>query len=63
MHDSQREIAQGDYYSDFSLDFRPTDDFIKQLLSHASGVEVLEPESLRKRVEQEIDAMKDRYRH
>ncbi|MBR2151078.1 MAG: WYL domain-containing protein [Prevotella sp.] len=63
LHDSQREIAQGDYYSDFSLDLRPTDDFIKQLLSHASGVEVLEPESLRKRVEQEIDAMKDRYRH
>lgn len=46
LHHSQREIAQGDDYTDFELHLRPTMDFCNCLLSHGSRIKVLSPERL-----------------
>ena len=45
LHQSQR-----DDYTDFSFDLRPTSDFLGQLLSQGSGIEVLEPQELRQKM-------------
>lgn len=54
LHPSQKEIQQTKEYCDFSLDIRPTDDFIGELLKHADGLEVLEPLDLRQKIRQMI---------
>ena len=46
LHHSQREIAQGDDYTDFELHLRPTMDFCNCLLSHGCHIKVLSPERL-----------------
>ena len=46
LHHSQREIAQGDDYTDFELHLRPTKDFCNCLLSHGCHIKVLSPERL-----------------
>ena len=61
LHPSQRELGGTDDYSDFSLDLRPTADFIGELLSHDVGLEVLEPANLRQRISQLIGKMGGRY--
>ena len=50
LHPSQREIGSTGSYADFSLDLRPTADFINTLLSHGNGVEVVEPQELRLKI-------------
>lgn len=50
LHPSQREIGFTGSYADFSLDLRPTADFINTLLSHGNGVEVVEPQELRLKI-------------
>lgn len=47
FHHSQREIAHTDQHADFSLDIRPTPDFVGELLSYGEFLEVLEPSELR----------------
>lgn len=47
LHQSQRELTSTEHYTDFSYDIRPTSDFLAQLLSQGSGLEVLEPQELR----------------
>jgi predicted DNA-binding transcriptional regulator YafY len=47
LHHSQRELSSTEHYTDFSFDIRPTSDFLAQLLSQGSGIEVLEPQELR----------------
>lgn len=62
LHHSQRELATTDDYTDFSFDIRPTADFIGQLLSYDSGLEVLEPQTLREQLQQEVERMLSRYK-
>jgi len=50
LHHSQRELHTADGYADFSFDIRPTFDFINTLLSHADGIEVLEPADFRLKI-------------
>lgn len=47
LHPSQREIGQGERYTDFALKLVPTHDFIQELLLHRDQIEVLQPQSLR----------------
>ncbi len=61
LHHSQREMEGGEDYVDFSFDIRPTADFLGQLLSHANGVEVLEPESVRQKMKEKILAILKRH--
>lgn len=50
LHASQKELQSTEEYTDFSLDIRPTADFINTLLSHSDGLEVLEPADLRLKI-------------
>ena len=61
LHHTQREIGRGEDYADFSLDLRPTADFLGQLLSHGARIEVLEPESVRQQMAQALSASLQRY--
>lgn len=61
LHASQREVSTSEEYTDFALDLRPTSDFIGELLSHDSALEVIEPLDLRQKLLQRIDEMRQRY--
>ena len=61
LHHSQRELASTPDYTDFSLDIRPTSDFLGELLRHSEGIEVLEPLELREKMRQTIAEMLKRY--
>lgn len=50
FHHSQKEVETTDDYSEFTLDIRPTYDFVGALGSSGEGVEVLEPSALRSEV-------------
>jgi len=62
LHQSQRELSSTAEYTDFSFDIRPTADFIGQLLSHGDDLEVIEPQSLRDQLQQEVERMRSHYR-
>ena len=47
LHHSQRELSATADYTDFSFDIRPTADFLAELLSYGSTLEVLQPATLR----------------
>ena len=61
LHATQRELLQTDEYTDFSIDIRPTPDFIGQLLNHADGIEVLEPADFRLKIREIIEKTLNRY--
>ena len=61
LHHSQRELSSTPDYTDFSLDLRPTADFLGKLLSHGDGIEVLEPQDLREKMRQMIAETLKRY--
>lgn len=61
LHHSQREMASTADYTDFSLDLRPTADFLAQLLSYGDGLEVLQPEELRRKMREKIVRSLKRY--
>ena len=61
LHQSQRELASTADYTDFSFDLRPTSDFLGQLLSQGSGIEVLEPQELRQKMRDLIAENLSRY--
>lgn len=61
LHSSQHELKRTDEYAIFSLRVRPTYDFRQKLLSFGSTVEVLQPESLREEMREEIATMLKRY--
>ena len=61
LHATQRELSQTDEYTDFSIDIRPTPDFIGQLLNHADGIEVLEPAAFRLKIREIIEKTLNRY--
>jgi hypothetical protein len=50
LHASQRELDSSEGHTDFSLDIRPSIDFISELLSKIDGLDVLEPASLKARI-------------
>lgn len=59
LHASQREHESGDGYTIFSLDIRPTIDFISELMSKADGLDVLEPANLKAKIRKIMeDALK-----
>ena len=61
LHHSQRELTSTEDYTDFSLDIRPTTDFLGELLRHSDGIEVLEPPELREKMRQMIAETLKRY--
>ena len=61
MHGAQRETAQEDGSSVFSYHIAPTFDFVQEILSHGTDVEVLEPAELRESVADIIAGMASRY--
>ena len=61
MHHSQREIESNKDYTDFSLQLRPSFDFIQELLLHRDQLEVLSPQTLRDEISEIISKMKNNY--
>lgn len=61
MHWSQRETAQEDGSSVFCYHIAPTLDFVQEILSHGTNVEVLEPAELRESIADIIAGMASRY--
>ena len=61
LHASQKELQSTEEYTDFSLDIRPTADFINTLLSHSDGLEVLEPADLRLKIREILTRTLNRY--
>lgn len=61
MHGSQRETVQEDGSSVFSYHIAPTFDFVQEILSHGTDVEVLEPAELRESIADIIAGMASRY--
>ena len=62
LHNSQRELESGDGYTDFSLDIRPSIDFVSELLSKIDGLDVLEPQSLKEKMRNILDDALSRHR-
>ena len=50
LHISQREVESGEGYAIFSLDIRPTIDFISELMSKTDGLDVLAPANLKAKI-------------
>lgn len=61
-HHSQKETDPVDGWPVFTYRIVPTYDFIQEILSHGSNVEVLAPESLRKEIADKASAMDNIYR-
>ena len=61
LHASQKELQSTDEFTDFSLDIRPTADFINTLFSHSDGLEVLEPADLRLKIREILTRTLNRY--
>ena len=62
FHHSQKEVETTDDYTDFTLDIRPTFDFIGALGAAGDGLEVLEPASLREDLKGWLKAAMTRYK-
>ncbi len=59
-HPSQKEIATTDSYCDFEYYLAPTFDFRQEILKEGHELEVIEPETLRKKIHEElIDSLKN----
>jgi hypothetical protein len=61
LHASQEEVETGEGYAVFSYYVAPTFDFIQEILSRGSEVEVLVPQELRKDIAGEARRMAQRY--
>ena len=61
MHESQEEIERNEEYSIFTLNLRPSFDFIQEILWNGEDMEVLEPEWLRKEIAGKIKRMWNKY--
>lgn len=62
LHASQQETYCGKDYSIFELDVKPTYDFMQEILWMGTAVEVLEPESFRREIADEIKQMAKQYK-
>ena len=61
LHHTQHERETHDDWAIFEYDIRDTKDFEQALLSHGSDIEVLQPQSLRQRMQDEISRMLSHY--
>lgn len=61
LHQSQKEITTTDNYSDFEYYMVPTFDFRQAILKEGSELEVLEPQSFRDEIRNELEKASDRY--
>ena len=62
LHQSQEEIERTEEYSIFTVRLRPTYDFLQELLSMGSDVEVLEPQKFREETAEIIKQTWDKYK-
>ena len=62
LHHSQKEICKTDTYTDFGYYLAPTFDFRQAILKEGNELEVLEPESLRKTILDELTKTIKRYK-
>lgn len=63
MHPSQKETEHNADYSIFTLQVRPTFDFIQELLWNGDAIEVLEPQWLREDIIGTVKRMMENYKH
>ena len=61
IHHSQNEVRTTDDYSEFEYTLCITPDLIQELLSRGSQVKVLAPESLKKRIKEELEKTINHY--
>ena len=61
LHHSQRVADTTEAYTDFTLDVRPTPDFLGELLKYDHGMEVVDPPELRLKMCKIIKEMLNRY--
>lgn len=61
LHNSQQEITNKSDYSIFRYKLKITFDLIQEILSHGATVEVISPESLRKRIKESIQQTENLY--
>ena len=62
LHASQQEIETGKDYAIFQYYFRPSFDFVQEILWHRDKVEVIEPKILREEVISLLRQMLERYK-
>ena len=62
LHESQNIISEDDGFTVFSYDLRPTFDFKQKILSYMGNVEIIEPQSFRNEIIEEIEAMRKLYK-
>jgi len=61
LHHSQKETIKNNNFSIFEFKLVPTRDFVMDLISRGSKIEVLEPLTLRNQIKEEIEAMAKLY--
>ena len=62
IHESQKVIDDTSEYADFSLNVAPTFDFYLKLLSYGGLVEVIQPESVRQKMINQVEVLAHLYR-
>ena len=61
LHESQRVVSEDNDFTVFSYDLRPTFDFKQKILSYMSNIEVIEPQSFRDEIMDDIIRMLKNY--
>ena len=62
LHETQQVVSEDDAFSVFSYDLCPTYDFKQKILSYMCNVEIIEPQSFRNEIIEEIEAMRELYK-
>ena len=57
IHKSQKEIGNGDNYTDFMLELRPNNELISYLLSRKNRLKVLSPDSIVEEMKETIEGI------
>ena len=63
LHHSQKEISTTNDYSDYEYFVVPTFDFRQAILKEGSELEVLEPQSFRDEIKEELTKTINRYKN
>ena len=61
LHDSQQAVNVTEDYTDYTLDLRPTADFIGELLKYDAGIEVLNPPDFRLKIRKILEETLNKY--
>ena len=62
LHHTQKEFVKSNEYSIFTVELRPTFDFIQELLWNGDAIQVLEPLWLRQEMAKTVQRMRDNYK-